>query len=206
MSSYGQRALVRIGNTGTLEHDFKGIDIPPISYLSGGSWVVCYTEARAEGKAAKDMRLAGIEPFVPMERFRGKPGKPVVERALFPRYVFARVDLDRDGWGALLGFDGVMDVLRNCNTPMRMADAHVDALRKAEAVGLFDHTTINPNGFAVGEQVRVAEGPFAGLNAEIREFVGKIRSATAVKRARVLVNFMGRLTGMEMPVTALEKV
>lgn len=184
MSSYAQRAFVRAQQQ---------------------DWVVCYTEPRAERKAAIGMTETGTVSFLPLERFRGKPGKDPVERPLFPRYLFAKID-DGDEWGRLLAVDGVLDVLRNNNSPMRIPDFQIEGLRKAEAVGLFDHTTINPNGFAIGEQVRVAEGPFAGFNAEIREFVGKIRSATAIKRARILVSFMGRMTGLEMPVTALEKV
>lgn len=184
MSSYAQRMLVRAQRQ---------------------DWVVCYTEPRAEQKAADGMAEIGTVHFLPMERFRGKPGKPPVERALFPRYVFAKID-DGDEWGRLLAVDGVLDVLRNGQTVLKVPEVELEILRKAEAVGMFDRTTINPNGFAIGEQVRVAEGPFMGLNAVIQEFVGKIRSATATKRARVLVNFMGRMTGMEMPVTAFEKL
>lgn len=178
----------------------------PVSYSSGGSWVVCYTDARMEGRAAKDMASNGIEAFLPMERFRGKPGRPAVDRALFPRYVFARVDLYRDEWGRLLDIDGIMDVIRNCNTPSVVPDAWVSALRKAEACGMFDRTTVNPAGFNVGETVRIAEGTFSGMNALIQEFVGKIRSAGATKRAKVLVEFMGRLVETELPVVSLEKV
>lgn len=170
----------------------------------GQCWVVCYVEARGEYRAAEDMRFNGIEHFVPVEKFRGKPGRAPVERPLFPRYVMARVDLD--DWGRLLAIDGVMDVLRNCNAPVRIHDGYVEALRKAEAVGMFDRTTVNPAGFAVGETVRIVEGPFSGLNAVIQEFVGKIRSATATKRAKVLVQFLGRMSALEMPVVGLEKV
>lgn len=209
--SIAQRALAKVRRpggrlTGTFEHDFKAVDLVPISYAAGGSWVACYVEARAERRAAGDMAKQGIEPFLPMEKFRGKPGKDPVERPLFPRYVLARVDLDREDWGRLLSIDGVMDVLRNCNTPMRIPDGYVDALRKAAEVGMFDRTTVAPNGFTVGEQVRIAEGPFSGLNAIIQEFVGKIRSATATKRAKVLVQFLGRLTPFELPVVSMEKV
>ena len=184
MSSYAQRALLRAQKQ---------------------DWVVCYTEPRGERRAADGMTGAGTVCFLPMEKFRGKPGKPPVERPLFPRYLFTKID-DGDEWGRLMKIDGVLDVLRNNNTPMRIPEFQISGLRKAEECGLFDHTTINPNGFAIGEQVRVAEGPFTGFNAEIREFIGKIRSATAIKRARILVNFMGRMTGVEMPVTALEKL
>lgn len=177
-----------------------------ISYASGGSWIVCYTEPRAEAKAAREMHDIGTVHFLPMEKFRGKPGKPPVDRPLFPRYVFAKIDLDCDEWGRLLAVDGVLDVIRNCNTPSVVPNAWIAALQKAEACGMFDRTTINPHGIAIGETVRIAEGTFAGLQAVITEFVGKIRSSTATKRAKVLVNFLGRLTMMELPVCDLEKI
>lgn len=184
MSSYAQRALLSEQRQ---------------------DWVVCYTEPRGERRAADGMTEAGAVCFLPMERFRGKPGKAPVERPLFPRYLFTKID-DGDEWGRLMAIDGVLDVLRNNNTPMRIPEFQIASLRKAEECGLFDHTTINPNGFAIGEQVRVVEGPFASALAVIKEFKGKLRSATATKRARVMTALMGRMVEIEMPVTALEKV
>jgi transcription antitermination factor NusG len=54
--------------------------------------------------------------------------------------------------------------------------------------------------------VRVTDGPFAGFNALIIEFIAKMRSATASKRAKVLLNFMGQATRIDLPVTSLEKL
>lgn len=177
-----------------------------ISYASGGSWIVCYTEPRAEARAARELHDIGTVHFLPMEKFRGKPGKPPVDRPLFPRYLFAKIDLDCDEWGRLLAVDGILDVIRNCQTPSVVPNAWIAALQKAEECGMFDRTTVAPHGLKIGDTARVEEGPFSGLNALILEFVGKVNKTRAIKRAKVLVDFMNRMIEIKLPVTALGKI
>ena len=170
---------------------------------SGPLWHVAYTEPRAE----KDVCAAlahdiGYGVFMPMERARSYPSRP-----LMPRYVFVEVDPYRQDWQPIRHVDGVVDVLMSGDdVPGYVPTAWIDAISKAEACGMFDRTTVLPNHFALNELVRVSDGPFAGLNATIIEFIAKMRSATASKRAKVLVQFMGRMAQAELPVTSLEKL
>lgn len=180
------------------------------SCYAGPLWHVVYTEPRAEkdvcASIAKDL---GFGTFMPMERFRPQPGADPVSRPLFQRYSLIEVDPYREDWQAVLAVDGVVDVVRmaGCHdVPGYVPASWVEAMCKAEAVGMFDRTTILPNHFQLNELVRVSDGPFAGLNATIIEFLAKMRSATASKRAKVLVSFMGRMAQAELPITSLEKL
>ena len=172
-------------------------------------WHIAYVEPRAEkdvcASIAKDI---GFGVFMPMERFRPQPGAPTVSRPLFQRYVPIEVDPYREDWQAILDVDGVVDVLRmpGSDVPGYVAQAKINLLMRAEAVGIFDRTTVKPNHFQINEMVRVTDGPFAGFNALIVEFMAKMRSATASKRAKVLLNFMGQATRIDLPVTSLEKL
>lgn len=179
---------------------------PSLASWSRPAWLVVATEPRAERDVQVEAHEAGFGVYLPLERRRGKPGRPHVVAPIFPGYVFAEADLYRDDWGALRHLDGAIDLLMAGSVPGRVPGAIIEAMMRAEAYGLFDRTTHAPSQFAVGEQVRVSAGPMTGLNAVITEFIGKLRSTTASKRAKVLVNLFGRMTAMELPVVDMEKL
>lgn len=176
---------------------------------SGPLWHIAYVEPRAEKDVCADIaRKLGFGVFMPMERLRPWRDSRVISRPLFQRYVPVNVDPYLQDWQEILDVDGVVDVLRmpGSDVPGYVSSAKIEALMKAEAVGMFDRTTVLPNHFQIDELVRVSDGPFSGLNATIIEFMHKMRSATASKRAKVLLKFMGQMTSIEMPVTSLEKI
>lgn len=180
-----------------------------LSY-SGPLWHVAYTEPRAELDVADAIRDdLGFDVFVPREKiFAVRRGFKVEDsRPMLPRYVFVEVDPYKQHWQHVLDVDGVVEMLgamHGHDVPgYVMPSAWIAAWRKMEEVGEFDRTTKYPNDFKVGETVRISEGPFAGHEALITEFMAKMRSTTARKRAKVLMRFLGSL---ELPVTSLEKL
>lgn len=179
-----------------------------ISYRSGPAWHVAYTSARAEVEACKALIAAGFDAYAPAERLvkaiRGR--KVDIERPLFSRYVFVSFDPHRDDWGRVQGVDGVEALLKNGDIPSRVPTAWIDGIRKAEEYGVFDRRRAVPNGFKAGDAVRVTEGPFNGFTARIEGFVAKLKSATATKRVKVLMDFMGSMQRFELDVTDMEKV
>lgn len=170
------------------------------------AWLVVATAPRAEKDAAAEIAMAGFDVYLPLEKRRGRPGRPQVSTPLIPRYVFAGVDLLRQDWGLLKHLDGVVDVLANNGTPSRVPTGSIEKLMKSEAYGGFDYTQPGPGLFVVGETVRIGEGIFTGFNARISKFVAKMRSTTAVKRARVLLEFMGGVREVDLDVCELEKI
>ncbi len=171
------------------------------------AWHVVYTAPQAESTARNGIQAIGFDAYMPVERTTKIMRRRRVEvvRPLFSRYVFAGVGMGFD-WQDLRGVDGVEDVLRNNDVPSRVPVAWIDRLRKLEEFGTFDRRKNGPTPFEIGEMVRMSEGPFAGLNARIEAFVAKLKSSTASKRAKVLFDFLGQQTRMEVDVVALEKV
>lgn len=162
------------------------------------TWRVAYTAPRAESRVREDITdTLGYQVYAPVElRVVVQRGRKVdVAKPLFPRYIFVR------GHTGLGNIKGVSEILDG-----GVSDAWIDAMRKAEACGVFNRTTANASSFRVGERVRVSDGAFRGFDAVIQEFIAKLRSATARKRAKVLVSFMGRMTATEIDVTDLEKL
>lgn len=176
---------------------------------SGPLWHVAYVKPRAEPAVAGEVQRLGLGVYVPKERIRARRNGYVVDRdrPLLPGYVFAAVDPYRQAWQSLLDCTGVIDVLmQNPDVPGRVPAGWIAAMRRAEQLGMFDYTTANGSTFKISEVVRVCEGPFSGLNATIVEFLAKLRSTSATKRAKVLVEFMGRMSAIELPITSLEKI
>lgn len=179
---------------------------------SGPLWHVVYVEPRYEADVREDMTKLGFETYAPMENRWGavRGRKVIIHRPLFPRYVFAAVDHYRQDWGDLVHVDGVIDVLGRPDNdfapPSYVPASWIFAMQKAEQAGVFDRTVNNASKFKVGERVRVEDGPFSGFDAVIQEFIAKLKSATASKRAKVLVAFMGRMSAIEIDVASLGKM
>jgi transcriptional antiterminator RfaH len=173
---------------------------------AGPAWFVLYLAPRAEAAVCDEVRANGFETYMPMERsIRVRRRRRVqVEQPLFSRYLFVRFDPYRDDWQSLLHLDGVEDVLSNCDVPSRVPDAWIEALHRAEHAGAFDRRP-DASPFKIGDRVRIAEGPFTGLHARIEQLVAKLKSSTATKRIRVLMDFLGQKTMIELPVGSVEK-
>lgn len=169
-------------------------------------WLVAYTAPRAENRAKIGIEEIGHEVFCPVEKLLVKVRGKMVEtgRPLFSRYVFVRPRAGQ--WGDVLGVDGVSDILRNNDAASTVPGSWIDAMRKAEAYGVFDRTQGSPDPFRLGELVRVSSGPFAGHNVTIEKFIAKLKSTTAKKRAKVLLDFMGQQAKFDIDVCDLEKL
>lgn len=177
--------------------------------FSGPLWHVAYTAPRAERDVSEGIEQLGLEPYMPMERrVVVRRGRKFDEgRPLLSSYVFFRRDPHRQAWQDVLDVDGVVDVLMASPLiPGYIPAAWIEAMRKAEAVGIFDRTTKNSSQFRVGETIRISDGPFEGFNGLIEEFIAKMRSATASKRAKIAVQFMGRITKVDLELTSIEKL
>ena len=182
---------------------------------AGPLWHVAMVEAGKDIKIAEEIHdELGFPVFVPAERvwtmrrgLRIKAAKP-----MFSGYVFPRVDARTEDWGRLRHVRGVLAILgapvTGCGLPGHVPAAWVEAMRHAQEVGSFDRTKVEPDGFSVGDLVTITEGPFAKLQAEIRDFIVKVspRGVKASKRAKLLMQFLGRVSSIEVDVTALEKV
>lgn len=162
------------------QHPLEGI---PASFTLGPRWHVFYTQTRAEKTAQESIRELGFPVFVPFEKRIQRPRnrKPrLCEVALFPRYGFVQFEINKDRWGEIVTADGVAEIIRMNSIPCSVPDAVIDGLRLAETVGVFDKT--KPP--AVGVNVEVSEGPFAGL-------IGKVMRARTGDRMDVLLKFLG---------------
>jgi transcriptional antiterminator RfaH len=156
-------------------------------------WHAIYSTPAGEFRAMLGIDAAHIEAFCPVERLRA-PGRShkrdvqVVIRPLFPRYLFARLDGGRD-LGRVLEIDGVADVLRINGRPGYVDERLVDALRRAQELGVFDRTN-NRLALEEGAEVEIKDPRYEGL-------IAKVKASRSKDRIRVILD-----NGMIMSVPA----
>ncbi len=140
------------------------------------------------------------EVLVPTEEVvevrRGK--KVQSERKFFPGYVLAKMEMSDESYHLVKNTPKVTGFLGAADTPMPISQAEVDRV-----VNQIKEGTERPKPlitFEVGEQVRVADGPFASFNG----FVEEVDEERA--RLKVAVSIFGRATNVELEYMQVEKL
>ncbi len=160
-------------------------------------WYALYTQPHRELQVAHLLFTKGVEVFLPMVPTRHRRlGK--VDRPLFPCYLFARLNLDMSGLSLVYWTPGLRRVVAFDQRPVPIPDEVIVRLQeRVQAVqaagGLPTHE------FQPGDQVVITDGPLRGLEAV---FHGPMRPS---ERVRVLIEFLGRLAEVEVPVESVER-
>lgn len=149
-------------------------------------WLVARTHPRAEGRACENLARQGYSVYAPsMRRWRvhGRQ-RDIVQRPLFPRYVFVGTRAVAGRWRSILSTFGVSDLVRQGEIPACVPESLVATLRANESAGAFDETRA-ARALAPGAAVRVLVGPFADV-------VGRLVALREDDRILVLLDFLGR--------------
>lgn len=160
-------------------------------------WHALHTKSHKERQVEAFLRERGIETYFPTipapKRSRGS-----AERAFFPSYLFARVDLEVVGLWTLHYAPGMRGVVMFGGQPARV-DERVIARLQAR---LADVVVVDALGEALnpGDPVVITQGPFAEFDAVFD------KRLSADGRVRVLIEFLRRATPVELEANALRKV
>ena len=125
----------------------------------GPRWFAAYTSARHEKTVARQLEERCIEKFLPLYRSsrRWKDRRKLVELALFPSYVFVRIEA-RDKL-RVLQVPGVVSFVTFNGQLAALPEQEIDALRNGLDHGVYAEPCPY---LRVGRRVRVAAGPLAG--------------------------------------------
>ncbi len=131
------------------------------------------------------------------EEIEIKDGKRrTVEKRVFPGYILVEMRLDEDSWYVVRNTPGVTGFvgMGNDPTPLRAEEVKQIMQRMSE-----DSPVIKIN-FKVGQKVRIISGPF-------NDFPGTVAAIDMDKsKVRVMVNFFGRETPVELDFIEVEKM
>jgi transcriptional antiterminator NusG len=173
---------------------------------SDRSWFVihCYSgyenkvrynlEQRIETMGMKDKIFDVVIPT--QEEIEVKDGKRrTVERHVFPGYVLVNMILSEESWYVVRNTPGVTGFVGMGNDPTPLRPEEVQQiLRRMEA-----EAPLVKVSFKVGERVRIVDGPFNDFRGQVSE-IDMERT-----KVRVMVNFFGRETPVELDFLQVEK-
>jgi transcriptional antiterminator NusG len=183
------------------------LDEPGIKADSEKQWYVihCYSgyenkvrhsiEQRIETMGMRDKIFDVVVPTE--EEIEVKEGKRrTVERRVFPGYILVQMKMDEDSWYVVRNTPGVTGFVGMGNEPT--------PLRTEEVKAIFDRmestTPVVKVSYKVGQKVRIIDGPF-------NDFIGTVAAIDQDKsKVRVMVNFFGRDTPVELDFLEVEKV
>lgn len=157
------------------------------------AWYVVHTQPNAEIRALGHLLRQGFEPYLPRFTASRRHARKVevVVRALFPRYLFVRLDLAKERWRAILSTVGVAGLVMGGDRPAAVPAGVIEEIRAREdEAGM---VRVAPAGLRQGQKVRVTAGPLA-------DFDGVFDGLDDRQRVIVLLNLMGR--NIRVPLNA----
>ncbi|MFZ1110624.1 MAG: transcription termination/antitermination protein NusG [Rhodomicrobium sp.] len=172
-------------------------------------WYIVHAYSNFEKKVADAIReramAAGLgdhfeEIVVPMEEVvevrRGR--KVATERKFFPGYVLVKMDMNDRAFLLIKNTPKVTGFLGADNKPQPISELEAQRILNQVKEGV-DRPKPSIS-FEIGEQVRVADGPFASFNGHVEE-VDEERA-----RLKVAVSIFGRATPVELEYGQVEKI
>ena len=151
------------------------------------AWFCLRTHSKHEHIAGRWLeQYLGIETYAPRIRFRRSQSRGPVwfTEALFPNYLFARFELAQHAQNVEAA-PGIRRVVRFGAQYPRIPDETIDDLRATMGA---DEVRTLEGALRPGELVRVAGGPFHGLQAVVS------RAMPGSQRVDLLLEFLGRQT------------
>jgi transcriptional antiterminator RfaH len=160
-------------------------------HLAERQWYTVYSKPQREEFAESQLRIKGLEVFLPKLLLpnNGKKRKRIVP--LFPNYLFTRINIHSAEYGYTIWSPGVKRIISFNGLPAPIDSDIVDYLMKqANTEGLIPARS----NLRVGQEIRINGGLFDGLTGIIQE------PPNAKGRVRVLLRLLNRPTKAEVPV------
>lgn len=166
--------------------------------VEGARWYAVHTHPREETKALEDLNRQGYQTYLPRyaKKIRHARKTERVTRPLFPRYLFVRLNLAREGWRPIRSTVGVADLVCFGGQPAALPRDLIDALRQQEdAEGLIRFA--GRNALKPGDAVTILSGPFSRQ-------LGLYEGVTDTERVAILLDLLGRKVRVMLDVEAVE--
>jgi len=158
-------------------------------------WFCVRSKPKSEHIAARHLEEVGIEVFLPRIRFQRltRRGKVWFTEALFPGYFFSRFNW-ASSFRNVCGTNGVTTIVHFGENWPRIPAQAIEELQRF--FGTKSLRELQPE-LNVGDEVKIASGPFQGLVAVVNKVL------PAPERIRVLLDFLGRQTSVEVNVASI---
>jgi len=156
--------------------------------IVGSEWLAVQVWGSREHITAKHLRLRGYEVFLPCyhDRRRWSDRVKVVDRALFPGYLFYRFDANFAC--KVMTVPGVICIVGDGSAPLPIPAHEIDAIQRI----INTHYAAEPWPVAhMGQKVRIESGPLRGIE-------GLLLRTTNRQRLVVSVSLLQRSVAVEI--------
>ncbi len=161
-------------------------------------WYVAQLKPNGFQKATVNLERQNFKTFMPLQERNAKIGRRlrIIEKPIFPGYIFVSFAPDADGWHAINSTLGVSRLMGlKAGVPSPVPDAFM--------AGLFarcdnDSVLQAMSDLKVGDRVRMVSGPFADIVGEIDTILGE-------NNIRLLFDIMGQATKVDVASGKLER-
>lgn len=163
------------------------------------AWYLVRSKPRQEAVALTNLVRQGYESYLPMfpvEKIVRRK-KTIAQEAMFARYLFVRLDSTGHGqsWSPIRSTIGVSELVRFGNQAAKVDESLIFMLRERETWQRESPQAL----FSSGDNVVIAEGAFAGLEA-----IYQMNDAEG--RAMVLLDLLSKPVRMKINPASLLKV
>lgn len=160
-------------------------------------WYALYTRSRAEKQVSEQLRRAGIDVYLPLQRVlkQWSDRKKWVEEPLFRSYTFIHISPAQ--YYDALNIPGAVRYITFEGKAVPIPTQQIEAIKKFVSTGqvLPDvDLDIEP-----GSIVDIIGGPMRGIQGELLEIMGK-------KKVRIEINGLGQSVYLELPASQIRGI
>ena len=162
------------------------------------NWYLAQLKPNGFERASCNLNRQNFDTFMPMCRRTIRHARQLKEvlRPIFPGYIFVRFGSQNSDWRKINSTLGVARLVSFCaDKPAFVPEGLIVALLKR----CDERAVLRPlDDLRAGEAVKMVSGSFA-------EFVGEIETFVAADRLRILFDFMGQKTRLDVPREQVER-
>ena len=162
------------------------------------NWYVAQLKPNGLERAISNLNRQNFDTFMPMRRKTVRHARQIKEvlRPIFPGYIFVRFSSKSSDWRKINSTQGVVRLVSfRAEKPAAVPEGLMIELMKR----CNEQAELRPlDDLQAGEAVKMVSGSFA-------EFVGEIEALMAADRLRILFDFMGQKTRLDVPRGYVER-
>lgn len=167
--------------------------------IDTAKWYVAQLKPNGFAKAVTNLDKQGFQTFMPLRRKTVRHARQMREvlRPVFPGYLFIRFGAERSDWRKI---NSTFGVSRLISFEKALPAAVPDALMAGMQARCDAGQVLQPlDDLQAGEEVKMLSGAFA-------DFVGEIETFVADDCVRLLFDFMGQVTRVDVPRADVERL
>ena len=163
--------------------------------IDNSQWFLIYTKAQQEQRAKKNLECQGFETFLPMIAWtQSESSKAITLKAMFPRYLFVKINPELDKWNRIKSTRGVSHLVIFGQRLAEIPNQVISYLQSgADKNDIFRQKIVRQE-FQKGDKLIVQKGIFKDKEAT---FLAK----KSKERVRILLSFVNHLITADIPTS-----